>query len=85
MGLVPASCIRYTVCSEANNVATKKGRASICTLGWAAQELGISVEYVRVLMKQGKLEQIPVEGHLYIVTVESVEKLKKAREAKASE
>jgi hypothetical protein len=66
-------------------MTTKKAQAGICTLGWAARELGISVEYVRVLMKQGKLEQVPVEGHLHIVTVASVEKLKKEREAKSRE
>ncbi|HJN17139.1 MAG TPA: hypothetical protein QGH10_16655 [Armatimonadota bacterium] len=55
----------------------------ICTLGWASQRLGLSIQYVRNLMKDGKLEDVPVHGHLFLTTVASVEKLKKARAAKA--
>ncbi len=58
-------------------------KASICTVGWAAHELGISTEYVRALLRQEKLEAVPCEGHLNIVSIASVAKLKKERAAKA--
>jgi len=55
-----------------------------CTISWAATELGLSLQYVRDLVKAGKLEEVQVHGYVRILTVASVEKLKKEREKKAA-
>ena len=58
--------------------------AKLCTISWAATRLGLSLQYVRNLLKAGKLEEVPVHGHIRILTVASVEKLKMERDKKAA-
>jgi hypothetical protein len=53
------------------------------TVAWAAEYTGLSIQHIRHLTKQGVLDEEPVYGKVRLVTVASVEKLKKEREAKS--
>ena len=57
----------------------------VCTIAWAADYTGLSIQYIRDLLGKGVLEEEPVHGKVRLVTVASVEKLKKEREAKSRE
>ena len=54
-------------------------------LSTAAKILDLSVTHVRLLMKRGTIEQFPAGDDSLLVTLESVEKLKKEREAAQEE
>ena len=62
----------------------KDASIKFCTISWAATRLELSLQYIRNLMKAGKLEEVPIHGHVRILTIASVEKLKKEREKKAA-
>jgi len=64
-------------------MARKRG-PRVCTVAWAAEHTGLSIQYIRDLMKKGVLEEEPVHGKVKLVTVTSVEKLKKQRAAEPS-
>jgi len=56
----------------------------VCTVAWASEHTGFSIQYIRDLVKKGVLEEEPVYGKVKLVTVASVEKLKTEREKKAA-
>jgi len=62
---------------------TRERKPRAGTVAWAAEYTGLSIQHIRHLMKQGVLEEEPVYGKVKLVTVASLDKLKKERAAKA--
>ncbi|MDR7400553.1 MAG: helix-turn-helix domain-containing protein [Armatimonadota bacterium] len=56
----------------------------LLTTGDVARALGLSPEYVRVLLKAGRLPAARTRSGRWVVTAEAVEQLRQQREAERS-